>query len=571
MASVRLFKSRETDFTHNENVLTEIESCKVTEELNGDYTVELVYPLDDSKNISSSLVAGAILSIPSIDSRTNQLFRIIAKDTDSFSTTVQGQAKILADLKANRIKATTLTGLTRKQAITQTLNNALEKTNYTVGNLDTNTTNNIIVNQEEGNLLSAIIGDENSVLSEYGGEFRVNNNELDIIDFRGADNGVTIEYGKNLSSIKESIDLTDLATVLIPKSGDYRLPEYCIESTLVSNYEKRYFQEVELNLDIYDPDEDSTAEMEEGQVTVEEAYELMRTACNSMFNNDHVDQITFNYEVNMIELSKTEEYKNYKALETVNLGDTVTVKHKKLNLDLQGRVNKITYRVSSAGETFLDTIEIGFKKKDITDIITDTVNKIEFTKNEISLEVKNTDRKLTARLDIHEDQINAVVEEDGTGMGWQLSREAFRVACVGASNSYVEINADGLEVHDGKFRLYKGNNVVFHVNTRGVCNAEGGFVVDDGDTSCTIDATGIELIGENGSTAKIEIIDDDTYSGTYIRDDLYVEDVCRVFGHFYAAKNAWVGKNLYVNGENILDIIQDMIDDSISSSSSSDE
>lgn len=46
---VRLFNSRETDFSHNEYVLNEIISCKVTEELNGDYTLELEYPLDDSK------------------------------------------------------------------------------------------------------------------------------------------------------------------------------------------------------------------------------------------------------------------------------------------------------------------------------------------------------------------------------------------------------------------------------------------------------------------------------------------------------------------------------------------
>ena len=565
MASVRLYKSTETDFTHNENVLTEIENCKVTEELNGDYTVELEYPLDDSKEIASSLIAGAILSVPTIDSRENQLFRIIAKDTDSFSTTVQGQAKLLADLKANRIRSKTLTGLTRKQAIANILSSALEPTGYTVGNLDNNTNTNIIIDVQEGNLLDAIIGSENSILSGYGGEFIVNNNTIDIINSRGVDNGIVIEYGKNLSSIKESIDLTDLATVLIPKSGDYRLPEYSIESPLVGNYEKRYFQEVEFNFDIWDGENDK----QDGQVTIDEAYALMRTSCNNMFNVDHVDQITFNYEVNMIELNKTEEYKDYAILETVNLGDTVTVKHKKLNLNLKGRVNKIVYKVNSNGETLLDTVEIGFKKKDITDIISDTVKQIEFTKNEISLEVKNTDRKLTARLDIQEDKIDAVVEEDGTGMGWELSQEAFKVACVGASESYVIINADGLEIHDGKFRVYNGSNRIFYVNTSGTCTADGGFVVDDGDTSCTIDATGIELVGENGNTAKIEIIDDDTYSGTYVRDDLYVEDVCRVFGTFHAEKNVWVGNNLYIGGDNILDIIQDMIDDSISSGSSS--
>jgi hypothetical protein len=40
------------------------------------------------------------------------------------------------------------------------------------------------------------------------------------------------------------------------------------------------------------------------------------------------------------------------------------------------------------------------------------------------------------------------------------------------------------------------------------------------------------------------------------------------FEHFML-KKCLVGNNLYINGDNILDIIQDMIDDSISSSSSS--
>ena len=526
MASVRLYKNTETDFTHNENILTEIESCKVTEELNGDYTVELEYPLEDSKGISNSLVVGAIPSVPAIDSRNNQLFRIIAKDTDSFSTTIQGQAKFLADLKENRVKAMTLTGLTRKQAIQTVLNAALEPHIYTVGNLDTNTNNDVIVNIQEGSVLSAIIGEENSILSEYGGEFVVNNNTIDIIDSRGSDNGITIEYGKNLSSIKEGIDLTDLATVLIPKNGEYRLPEYYIESPLVNNYEKRYFKEVEFNLDIWD----GTDEQGEEQITEAEAYMLMRAACNKMFSNDYVDQITFNYSVNMIELSKTEEYKDYAILETVNLGDTVTIKHKKLNLDLQGRVNKISYRVDSNGETFLDTVEIGFKKKDITDIINTAVKQIQFAKDEIKLELKNNISRVNVQLKLADDKMSAVVEKDGTGMGWQLKQNAFIVACEGASGASVTIDKNGLTVDDGKFKIKKNGSTVFSVNTKGTCTADGGFIVEDDNTSCEIGSEGITLTGENGKLAKIQILDDGNYSGTYIRDDLYVEDVLRVFG-----------------------------------------
>lgn len=562
---IRLFRNNETNFNHNEFVLNEIISCKPTEAINDDYTAELEYPLEDTKGISSNLVVGGIVSIPTIDNRPDQLFRIINKETSLTTVTVQMQAKLLADLKENRIRAMTLTGLTRKQAVQTVLNAALDPHNYTVGNLDTNTNTNVIVNIPEGNLLSAIIGAENSILSAYGGEFIVNNNTIDIVDSRGSDNGVVIEYGKNLSSIKESINLTDLATVLIPKSGDYRLPEYSIESPLVGAYEKRYFKEVDLNLNIWD----GTNDKGDDQVTIEEAYTLMRTACSKMFTVDKVDQITFNYEVDFVELSKTEEYKNYAILETVNLGDTVTVRHKVLNLDLQGRVNKIAYRVDSEGNTTIDTVEIGFTKKDITDIISDTVKQIKFTKQEIVLQVSNSEKKINARIDLQEEKIDAVVEQDGTGFGWELSKSAFKVACVGASGSYVIIDLNGLEVHDGKFRLYKDSHLVFYVNTNGRCTADGGFVVDDGDATYKLDRNGLTMTNENGYTSRIYVAADKT---TLVADDdfeitntLNVVDTARfrAYSRFYANVDIDgdldVSGSISVGGQSLHSYIRDIV------------
>lgn len=555
---IRLFRPTETDFTHNEWVLNEVISCKVTEGVNDDYVVELEYPLEDSKNISSNLVVGGLISIPTIDSRPDQLFRIIDKDTSTTTITIQAQAKLLADLKENRIMPITLTGLTRKQAIQEVLNNALDSHAYSVGDLDINTNNGVIVNIQEGSLLNALIGDSNSILSEYGGEFIVNNNTIDIVDSRGTDNGVVIEYGKNLSSISEKINNIDLATVLIPKSGDYRLPEYYIESPRFNQYEKRYFKDVELNLNIWD----GTNEKGEDQITLQEAYTLMRETCNKMFTVDKVDQMTFNYTVDFVQLSQTEEYRNYAILETVNLGDTVTVRHKVLNLDLQGRVNKITYSIDSEGNKTIDTVEIGFNRKQITDIIKDTVKQIKFAKDEITLAVNNSITKVNTQLKLQDGKISAVVESKDGGMTWQLSESAFIVACTGASNSNVTIDANGLTVNNNKIRLKNSSgDTVFYVNTKGKCNADGGFIVDDGNASCYINSSGIKLTGSNGNIAKIEIIDDSDYSGTYIRDDLYVEDVCRIFGKLRVHDTAWFYKKVYVGDESLEDMIIRLIEE----------
>lgn len=559
---IRLFNSRETDFSHNEYVLNEIISCKVTEELNGDYTLELEYPLEDTKSISNNLVVGAIISVPTIDSRENQLFRVIKKETNSNSIIVQAQAKLMADLKVNAVRAATITGKTRKEAITEIFNRCLDPHIYVAGTLDTNTNNSVILNVPEGNPLTAAIGDEKSVLSEYGGEFRVDNNKLDIVDFRGVDNGVVIEHGKNISSIKEDIDITDFATALIPKSGDYRLPEYLIVSPNAGAYDKLYYKEVDLNLNIWD----GTNDKGDDQITIEEAYSLMRVACSKMFTVDKVDQITFNYEVDFVQLSQTEEYKNYAILETVNIGDTVTVRHKVLNLDLQGRVNKIAYKVDSEGNTTIDTVEIGFTKKDITDIISDTVKQIKFTKQEIVLQVSNSEKKINARIDLQEEKIDAVVEQDGTGFGWELSKSAFKVACVGASNAYVIIDANGLEVHDGKFRLYKNSNLVFYVNTNGRCTADGGFVVDDGDSTYKLDRNGLTMTNENGYTSRIYV---DQNKTTLVSDDdfqinntLRVLDTSRFDKYAKFSENVDVDGDLYIDGTLTIngDSLEDIID-----------
>jgi phage-related protein len=49
----------------------------------------------------------------------------------------------------------------------------------------------------------------------------------------------------------------------------------------------------------------------------------------------------FNYTVDFIELSKTTAYKDYAVLETVNLGDTVTIRHLRLNMDLKAEVIEV--------------------------------------------------------------------------------------------------------------------------------------------------------------------------------------------------------------------------------------
>lgn len=568
---IRLWNNTEQNFKGNKWVLNESSKANVNDITNGEFSLDFEYPLQDEKGLSKYLIRGNLITCPVKDGRPEQQFRIRKVEKTSSSVVVYAESKLIADLKANRVRTMSIpVGLTRKQAIQMVLDSALEPHNFVVGNLDTNTTNNIIVNIKEGSVLEALIGKENSILSEFGGEFLINNNEFNIVDFRGSNHGFTIAYGKNISSIKETTDDTDLATTLIPKSGDYRLPEYCIDSPNVGAYEKRYFQEVDMNLDIWD----GKNEKKEDQITLNQAYAIMRTTCNDMFIKDKVDQINFNYSIDLVALSKTEEYKEYSILEISNNGDTVKIKHKLLNLDLIGRVNKTIYNV------LLDeyaTVEIGFTKQDIMDIIKTAVKSIQFAKDEIMLSVENSISGVEATLAIQDGKISAVVESSDGGMTWQLSKDAFVVACKGASNSNVTIDANGLTVNNGKFLLKDNGNIVFQVDTNGICNAIGGFIVRDGSTYCKINNNGLEILGTSGYVGTIEAHPE--HNGLYLKNDLYVDDFttggdCHVTEFLDVAKSATIRENLFINngtlkidGSDILTIIDKRIVDKVKAES----
>ena len=107
----------------------------------------------------------------------------------------------------------------------------------------------------------------------------------------------------------------------------------------------------------------------------------------------------------------------------------------------------------------------------------------------------------------------------------------------------VDLTANNITANGGTYNNIKVNEGIFDQIV-----ATGGLTIEDGDVTCTITAQGIELIGPNGEKANIQILDDGAYSGTYIRDDLYVEDVLRVFGESVFEKRVLFKGNIRING-----------------------
>ena len=162
-----------------------------------------------------------------------------------------------------------------------------------------------------------------------------------MVDRRGQDNNVELLLGKNIKNIDIKINTQNQMTRIMPIGFDgLLLPEKFIDSPLISDSPK--IKKVEVNVK-YDPNDELAFD------NIEDAYEEMRKMTNELYSIYKVDQPEISIKIDWVELSKTEEYKNYSILERVNLGDTITVSL--YGISYSTRVIKTIYNVLK------DTIE----------------------------------------------------------------------------------------------------------------------------------------------------------------------------------------------------------------------
>lgn len=187
------------------------------------------------------------------------------------------------------------------------------------------------------NIVEAITGDdENSFLNRWGGEFYTENFDLYVNEKIGEDNGVRVEFGYNLNAIEEDINLEDVATRIIPVGYDGLMLEGDTPWVDSPNINK-YANIKERVITFEDIKVKESEEDEEGFNTIEEARAELIRQCNLLYDNG-IDKPTVNYKIDMIDLSNTTAYKDFKVLVDVKKGDTVTCYIKELDIDVKARV-----------------------------------------------------------------------------------------------------------------------------------------------------------------------------------------------------------------------------------------
>ncbi|MEW9093745.1 MAG: phage tail spike protein [Clostridiaceae bacterium] len=380
---IKIYDSTEMDFTHNGICILEPSYCVVEEDLNGIYELEVEHPIDTSDRWQH-LIAGNIIKVSTPQG--DQLFRIYRKQKTMNSVYVNAR-HIFYDLVDNFLEDVRPTNLNGASTLDWILSNTQYPHNFkSTSDIETLNTAYFI----RKNPVEAI----NTVIEKWGGELVRDNYIIKLLTQMGEDRGVTIRYGKNLIGIEEELDLDSVITKLVPQGFDgLLLPERYIDSPLINNYPHPKIRKFEFSNVKID---------EENGITEEKAVNELRKVATDWMDKNKVDIPKVNYRVDFIELSKTEEYKDYAVLERVYLGDIVTVKHEKLGFDLKSKV--IKYRWDSIREKYIE-IELGNFKENIADSFRDidkTLNEIsdamEIGKSDLSKAIDNATDLLTTAM-----------------------------------------------------------------------------------------------------------------------------------------------------------------------------
>ena len=348
---MKIYASDTIDFTNNGyGFLTDVLSANVVEELNGDYYLSFTYVLNGA--LSEYLVQDNIVQCK-IDGGTNQLFRIKRVTKDFTKIEVYAQ-HIFYDLLNNFLVDTSPTNLTC-QSFGEWI---LSKTNFeTPFDYYSDITDSSSARYVRRNPVEAIMGDiENSMINIFGGDIERDNFTIKQLAQRGSSTGEKLVIGKNIKEIKITIDNTSVITRILPLGFDgLMLPETYVDSLNIGNYLTPRIAKVEFQNIKYDPE----SEEEDVYTNKEDAYAALRTATNLLFETG-IDEPQINIKIDWVELSKTNEYKQYQSLERLHLGDYVTAEI--LGENYSTRIVKTTYNVLTNS---IDKFEIGSIQKNI--------------------------------------------------------------------------------------------------------------------------------------------------------------------------------------------------------------
>ena len=330
--------------------LIDATSCKVTEELNGEYELELTYPL--TGELFGQLQPGRIIvAKPYRNAATVQPFEIYDE-----SRAIGGQVVFHAQHISYRALRP-VTAQNASAAVSLVVSNAVISSLFT---LTTDmTASGTFAMDKPASLQNVLLGSADSLVSVYGGDILRDGYSIQLLKHRGMDRGARIIYGRNLVDLTQEKSIAEMYDSVYPffvetdENENTRLVELADTLVLITAPNKASAKKVYM-LDL-------SSEFDE---TPNQAQMLQAT--NDYIAKNSLDKPKVSLSLKYVDLSRTQEYADLKNLDHIELGDDVTVQFAALGVDVTARVQKIVYDVLLDAN---ESIDVGDVRTNVVDTI----------------------------------------------------------------------------------------------------------------------------------------------------------------------------------------------------------
>ncbi|MCD7888336.1 MAG: phage tail protein [Oscillospiraceae bacterium] len=351
-----LYKPTETDFTHNGiGHLVDCISCTVTENRNGSYEAEFVYPI--TGQLYSEIFEDCIVKMKPNETSDLQLFRIY-KSSKPFNGKVTFYCEHISYLLSGIPVSVWLYSKNAQGAMSSIFNYALISHDFTAYS-DIVLENYVWMSCNRISIRNALGGTDGSILDTFGGEFEFDNFTVKLLKSRGKDTGIRIAYGKNLTDVTQEKSISETYTAVYPyatyadednEEVTVTLSEKIIYSDNASLYahQRVYIKDF---TEFFDDDETITED-------------TLRAKVTSWMSTSGFDEPSVNITVSFKSLWDSPEYESYKLLERVSLCDTVTVYYQDLGIEATAKVIKTVYDTLAEHYT---SIELGDAAANLAD------------------------------------------------------------------------------------------------------------------------------------------------------------------------------------------------------------
>ena len=364
-----IYEANETDFFSNGlGTLPDATSALVTEERNGEFVLDIVYPQQGLR--SELLTKNRIIKADAGHELKDQRF-VIKKVTP----TMDSDGYIYLTVHAEHVSYITADlGVTPNLTLSGNATQALEQwqANLVGGHPDITVDSDIISEHETSldiakatNARQVLGGVEGSILDTWGGEYKFDNLHISLRGQRGTTANTLISYGRNLLTFEQEDDITDTYTSIYPyanvgladgnSSKLVTVDGYFVDSQYVDRYPNRKLFPVDFGSEFTDYKIGSKpSESDTGIYTTEaEIKKKLTELAKQYIENNRIGIPKVSTKITFADLSKTSEYA---PLEQVNLCDIIPIRFEKLGIDTTIKVTRVVWDVLIDE---YDSIELG--------------------------------------------------------------------------------------------------------------------------------------------------------------------------------------------------------------------